>query len=172
MDFPKAVTDIANGCAAKHGADCEAATTCAINKVRKLKEYPELVETLVRHAIQNLVYAARHRANVVMRSGAGKYGAAAKVKAHESESLRRVAASMYSYAIAGTVLGNLTGKELPAIAAAEQAIAAGHDFNSQLCLRLAQVVPEDKSVREVVSERKLKSLFKELGGIGANVAAA
>ena len=171
MEFPKAVTDIATGCAAKHGADCEAATNCAVSKIKKLPEYPDLVETLVRHAVQNLVYAARHYSNTVMRKASGGYGGAAKVKAHESESLSAVARSCYSYAIAGTMLGNLTGKELPAIAASEAAIASGHDFNARLCQRLSTIVPEDKAVRECVSERKLRAMFKSLGGKETSAAA-
>lgn len=171
MDFPQHVTDITKECAAKHGMDAKEATKCAIGKIRKLPDYGDLVEMLIEHAVLELVYDARHRSNIAMRAAAGQYGTPAKVQSSQSSAIQRVAESLYLYAIGGTVLGNITGEQLPQLAATEAAIAEGHEFNARLCLRLSKLVPKNKVVRDCVSERRLRNIFKELGAGGDSAAA-
>lgn len=164
MNFPADCITIADKAITKHGDDITAAINLAETQIRKMKEFPELVDSLVRGAVQELVYQRRHVANTAARKAAGAYGQAAKVVTGASEAVQEVARSLYGYYIAGRTLGSVLGSELEEIADSETAVAAGHSFNARLCRKLAQIVPVDKTVREAVSERKLKALFADVGG--------
>jgi hypothetical protein len=153
--------DLAREAALSNPESIETAVDAALSAAQELPEFPEFTEALVRRAVRGMVEEARHSANVEMRSRAGGYGGPAKVVVGEATA--RVMRSLYLYAIGGKTLGQLTGKELAATAESEQARADGHLFNVRLCSRLAEIVPEEKSVEEAVSERKLKTIWKELG---------
>lgn len=160
MEIPENVLRIVEEMAAKYPADIPKAIERAEKDIRSLPEFDELVSMLVRNTVQELVYDARHRANTRMRREAGDYGGQAKVVSGNSACLGRVCVSVYSYHIAGTKLGLVKGADLEAIAESERAIASGHLFNVRLCSKLKGLVPADKCVQEVVSEKKLRALFK------------
>ena len=162
MEMPKEVLDLAAEIAVKYGADIEKATDALDRAIRKLPEFEDLTENLLRMAEQELIYDARHQANIRTRLENGGYGGPAKVVSGDSEAVKRVAQSVYAYAIAGTMLGMVLGDQLPDIAASEAARAEGHAFNARLCERLAGMVPKGKRVREVVSEKRLQSIFREV----------
>lgn len=161
MEFPQNVLRVVEKAVEKHPTDIEAAVTQAERAVRKLDEFSELVDTLVRHAIQELVYDCRHHMNVATKNQNGEYDNPAKVTSAASSAVQRAADSVYLFKIAGTILGDLTGKELPVVAANETAVASGHAFNAWICNKLSPLVPEDKRVRDAVSEKKLRSIFQQ-----------
>lgn len=163
MDIPENVLRIVEEAAGKHPADIPKAVERAEKGIRGLAEFDELVSMLVRNTVQELVYDARHRANTRMRREAGDYGGPAKVVSGDSASLGRVCESVYSYRIAGTVLGLVKGADLQAIAEGERSVASGHLFNVRLCLKLQELVPADKRVQDAVTEKRLRGLFKGCG---------
>ncbi len=128
-----------------------------IARAKRETVFGQWSDDLIRKGVANLVYGVRHERNVVMRQQNGDYGTAAKVTAGEATA--RVVRSVYQYMIAGKSLGSVTGEELPDIADAESARAGGHEFNARLCRQLAKSVKGEKTVRECVSETKLKRIF-------------
>ena len=161
MEFPESVLEICNAAAAKF-PDVRQGVKWANREVRKLPDYDEFIDRLVFGAVEGGVYDSRHKLNTAMRFAAGGYGGPAKVVSGGCEAVNRIAVAVYSCRIAGTMLGLLTGKQLPAIAETESAMASGYEFNAALCRRLAKVVPEDKQVRDAVSEKKLRAIFQEI----------
>jgi len=161
MDFPKNVVSIIEQANANNPNDIVTAVNDAVARVKRLPEYPDLVDKLVHNSIQELLYDARHRINVQIKRDSGYYGGPAKVS-HYSESINRVCASVYAYQIARRQLGKIQGNELNGIAANEDRMADGHKFNADLCRWLAELVPADKLVEQAVSERKLKAKFRKL----------
>lgn len=162
MKYPKKVIDVANKMAEKYPSDISKATEEAEKKIRKLPEFNELVDILIRNAVQDLVYDARHRSNVQVRRENGKYGTGAKVVSGRSTSVNRAAKSVYNFHIAGTVLGAIRGDQLISIAVSEEETAEGYLFNARLCRRLSGIVPKDKTVKDAVTERRLRSIFNEV----------
>ena len=160
MDFPKVVLEIVHEEAVKYGDDITQAVTVVMRRVRKLPEFPEIMELNFQRAMKELVHTDRHQSNVYAKREAGCYGKPSKVNVGTSAAVNRVADSIYSYCIAGTTLGLLMGKQLAEIADSENAIADGHLFNVRLCRKLLRVVPEDKSVQEVVGANKLRAIFR------------
>lgn len=163
MEFPSSVTAIINSAAAKYPSDINRAVTIAERLIRRLPEFDELVSMLVRDSILGKIHDARHCANIRMKRDAGAYGGPAKVVSGLSDAVNRVAESVYyNFAIDGKALGNIMGDELKRIAGDERAKSDGHMFNYRLCQRLAAMVPEGKRVRDAVTEKKLKSIFRDL----------
>lgn len=160
--IPQEVHDIARQCAEKHKQDVRAAIDAAYDKVRNLDDFDEFVQSLVYGAISDLVYDCRHQSARAMKINAGAYGGAAKVTAGSSGSVQRTYDSLYNYRIAGTVLGCLYGRDLADIAKSEAEKASGHRFNAGLCAKLATMVPDDKRVHDVVSEKTLGNLFRNM----------
>lgn len=162
MKFPEEVLCVCRAASERHPEDVSAAVDEAVARLKRLASYPDLVETLVRQAVQDLVYEARHVKNVRTRRENGGYGGPPKVTVGGNAEIGRVYEDVFAYRIAGTTLGSLTGAELPAVASKEREIAGGHLFNAALCERLARSVPVERTVREVVSEKRLRALFREL----------
>jgi hypothetical protein len=162
MDYPESVLEAVHEAASEHGDDLEQAVECAVGKVRALPDFNGLVDQFVKTAVQELLYRDRHQTNVAIRRQGGQYGVAAKVSPAGSAAVRRVFQSYFDYCVGGKQLGQVLGEELAGLAAGERERAAGHQFNARLLERLQAVVPEGKRVRDVVSNRKLGSLFKEV----------
>jgi hypothetical protein len=161
MFFPESVIVIAKDAAKKFPSNIEGAVDLAEKQIRKLPDFEEMVDQLVRNTIQDLIYDLRHRSNTKTKNDAGYYTAEQKVS-KTSEITDTIYNSVYSYCIGGTVLGEILGADLPTIADNERQIAAGHDFNASLCSKLSTLVPEDKKVREALPEQKLKKIFNSI----------
>ena len=138
----------------------EVAVDNVIRKGSRRQAWQDWTADLIRKGVLQLVHDRRHCLNVTMRNANGEYGGPAKVTIGKATS--RIMAGVYSYLIAGKTLGMVTGDELPDIAASEAARADGHQFNARLCLKLARLVKGDKTVKECVSEVKLKALFEKI----------
>ncbi len=160
VNVPKNVQKVVEECAAKYPSDIEKATEEAERRIVKLPEYRQLVKSLVRKAIQEMIYDARHVTNVRIKRETSRYGGTSKITVGDSASVLEIQESVYNYQIAGTVLGSLLGRDLPAITDSERAIGNGHLVNSTLCSYLSTVVPSDKQVREAVTEKRLRNLFR------------
>lgn len=160
MNYPDKVLQITAKMAAEYGDDIPAAVAAAVRTVRGLPGYRSMVDTLVQQCIKELIYQARHNANVAARREEGYYGQPGKVSG-VTTTTEEVHRSLYCYYIGGTMLGLVTGSELPVLAAKEELTASGHLFNARLCRKLATLVPDDKRVQDVVSEKKLRTLFRQ-----------
>lgn len=143
-------------------SNIENATAEALRGVKRLSSYDELVDTLVEHAVQDLVHDARHEVNRIIRQLSGAYSSKPKTLVGDSPAVMRAEVSVYHYRIAGTSLGEVLGKELLDIAAHEENRANGHIFNTRLCRRLAEIVPNNKKVKNAVKEKQLKMFFSEM----------
>lgn len=155
----KNAIEAATAAATSYPNDVNAATTAALARIKKLPNYAEVVEELLRDAVQELIYDIRHRKNVQLKKQEAAYGGPSKVPSR-SPAVRRVHQSLYEYHIAGRTLGDIRGAELETIADHESKTADGHRWNAWLCRELARTVPDDKTVRESVSKKKLQALFK------------
>jgi hypothetical protein len=163
VEYPKEVLAIVKAAAENHVTSIDAAVDASEKSIRKLPNFAVLVQVLVHRAIRDLVQDARHRLVREIKNAAGEYDAEAKVVVGTSGAVLEV--GMYSLLrmpIAGTVLGELLGEELPDVADAEQSRANGLLLNARLCRRLSKIVPKKKTVKEAVKESKLNAIFKEV----------
>ena len=173
MEYTVSVLEAVKKAVKKYPNDVAKSIELAIKNVRKLSEYKALVNNLVDGAIQDIVYDTRHQENKQIKSAAGLYGAPAKIVIGNSKAVQESARSVYDMFINGTTLGVVLGVDLETIAFNEQNIADGYSFNAAVCRRLSGMVPADKMVKEAVSEKKLRAIFKavhtsiDTGGVGA-----
>lgn len=147
-----------------HPDDVDAAVDASLPKLARLPEWEEYKKQLVRSAVSDLIHVYRHRENVEQRKGTGVYGGAAKVTRGRASAAIAREKSLYDYFIGGKHLGSVTGEELGAIAEVESAKAATHNFHVRLCSALSRIVPKEKTVREVVTERRLKTIWESAIG--------
>lgn len=163
MALPESVLRIVRKAAEDHPGDIERAVSQAVQEVRKLKDYQNFVDNLVRHCIKEQVHEARHKANVRIKHNAKHYQRTYRTSPSSGAAVEGVYRSVYEFRIAGTTLGELRGSDLRGIAENERALAGGHQFRARLCEWLIErKVPDDKKVREVVSEKELVKVFKGL----------
>jgi hypothetical protein len=165
--FPDSILQIAKEAAQRHGDDVGSAVDEALGLIKATPEYESIIDKMVRVAVADMVYKARHDSNKIIKKKAGEYGTEQKVKSGSTKAIQESYGSVYNYYLGGRTLGNLMGSDLDKIAKAEEAVAEGHMFNVRLCRRLSALVPKDKLVREVVGEKKLRVLFQELGNESA-----
>ena len=160
IEFPESVEHAIASAVAKYPNDIDKARKHAEAAIRKLPEFKSLVDQFISKAIQEMVYDCRHTENVRTKRQAGYYGQRAKLKV--GESVRRAYQSTYDYYIAGRTLGEIKGAELADIASSESEKANGHRFNSMLCTTLKSMVPADKRVKDVMPEKKLRTIFQRV----------
>jgi hypothetical protein len=161
QNVEQACTSLCVTAANKFPDDIDDAVDWAYVRVQKLSDYEELCKLLVQRALRSIIADARHSANTKMRRAAGDFGKPAKIASAASPAVNTVAASCYSYFIAGKTLGKVMGKELLGIAETEQERADGCLFNVRLARALNKIVPPDKRVEEAVSEKKLTAIFRK-----------
>lgn len=170
--YPEWFVELVAGVVAEHSSDIEAAVAAAMCAIRRASEdaYGALVAQLMEQAVREAVYDARHAANVRMKRDAGYYVNSAKAPPQGSKGVADAYRSVYSYHIAGTVLGELLGKDLPAVAQSEMAKADGHRFNSRLAAWLQGHVKPEQKVREAFPDRRGEmKLWREFNRIHQEV---
>lgn len=165
MDTPKALLDLCREHAAKNPDEIERAVKSALAEWQESDERTqEWIDGLERFAIREIVYRFRHSMNVDIRKQRGDFGKPADVTLGTGAANRVAQYVLDQYSIDGRSLGGILGSELAALAKAESERANGHVFNATLCRKLAAIVPEDKTVREAVSNAKALALLRELQG--------
>lgn len=146
--------------AVKRG-DIEKAIDWAVGAVKKAEDWPPTEQLLVRSFIQAKIEDSRHHVNVAHRRAAGVYGGPAKVvPGAEVASVMR--GLLDTYFLAGRCLGDIRGEDLGGLADSCSELAAGHQFNAELCRRLAERVPANKAVRQVLTNRQVKAIFESI----------
>jgi hypothetical protein len=160
VNLPESVIAIVREATSKNPSDVDAATTAAEAKIRELPEFDDLVCQFIRTAIKELIYDERHRTTKAVKYLAGLYGKPAKTPSKDSERVQKAYSSVWSFYIGGTVLGAVLGRELHVLARKEEKIAKGHTLNQRICLNLATLVPLDKRVGQVISDKKLNEIIE------------
>jgi len=159
-DYPPKIVKAARDARDAHPDDIPAAVAEAEAAIRKMPEFASLVEKLITHSIRELVYSARHEWNENFKKDNGFYSTN---KSRPIEGcVNEAYASVYLYKVGGSILGKLTGEDALRIATSELTIANGHLFNHRLLSFLGGVVPAEKRVEEVLSEKKLKKEFDRI----------
>lgn len=164
MELPESIVDAVKKGTNRYPDNVKKATDHANMLCQKLPEFTEWIEDLAWCALQDQVYEVRHTMNRAKREELGCYGGPAKVVSGSGKGVDRAARSVYLYHIAGKTLGNLFGEDLLNLSKTQMETSKGYVFNSRLLAKLHKMVPKTKQVREVVSEKKLKALFQEVGG--------
>jgi len=162
VQFPKEVLGIVRKANLNHPSYPTEATAEALKGVKRLSSFEELVDTLIEHAVHDLVCDDRHSINTSIKRQSGVYYQTPKTVVGNSDAVMRAAFSVYSYRIAGTSLGEVLGKDLIDIAVNQDNKADGHVFNSMLMRRLSSIVPDKQKVKNAITQKKLKALFAEL----------
>ena len=161
--MPANVMAICKTSTEKYGDDVARATEQALAAIKKLPEFPDLVEGLLSDAVQGVIYDVRHRLNVTAKRGAGLYGPPPKVLYGSSKEEAAVHRSLYNLYIGGMRLGWLKGGQLAPLADSEEAEGNGKLVNAKLLRALDKLVPEGVEVRAAVSEKKLNAIARQIG---------
>jgi len=172
MKFPEEMIKIVKDANANNPSKPEDATAAALLGITRMSSYDDLVVMLVEQAVKNLIFDERHLINVRIKYQAGAYNTKTKTVVGDSSAVMRAEISAYLYNVAGTSLGEVLGKDLLDIADIEDNRAEGHVFNSRLLRRLSDVVPDDKKVKNAITDKKLKALFSELQAVPGRKQAA
>jgi hypothetical protein len=174
MKHPESILEAARQADAAHPTSIPDAVEACLATVEQSPDFEEWCRGLVRGTCQELVYDARHRANLAMRKArrAESYSPGDGIQAPTGpgRTRRRVNAftasaeiyrKYYEKRIWGTTLGKLRGDQLEAAALAEEARANGHAVNATICRRLRRLVPDDHTVEEVVKPEDIVRVFAE-----------
>lgn len=170
MNFPKGhegVQALIKKCAEDNLSSCETAATQAVKKIKKMTAYEQLIDHMFYQAVLEMVYDFRHQMNSQLKKQRNGYVNTEKVSSASSKIANKaVERSIFTFLIAGKPLGEILGGELLGIADAEEARGRGCFFNAKLCRMLGPLVPDNKKVKDVVSEKKAKEVFDKLNTAG------
>jgi hypothetical protein len=156
--WPSFALQLAKESISKHG-DVQDAIGAFRSALREHDEFPSLVEVLFGVATAELIYEQRHSINIATKRANGDYGKPGKTIVGESKTIQ----SMYErFFFGGQCLGDILGERLSGLAESEEAQAHGHGLNAALLNRLSKIVPEDKTVRQAVTEKKLRQLWNQV----------
>ena len=164
-DFPDWLIEITDRASDNHPDDIPAATDQAFREAKRHPEFETVIEGLMRESIRDLINDARHKVNCLIKRQTGYFDKIKPKVTGVSEAVLEVNRSVYDYRINGKTLGNVMGCELDAIINNESAMMQGHQFKFELARWLKPHVPDDKSVRESVPERKLRANFRRIHAI-------
>ncbi len=148
----------------EHATPAEA-IPAAIEAVRALPCFKQLVNALVDNCIQTLVYACRHQSTTRAKREAGEYGGPAKVNPFTSEDVQEVYSFYDSFHINKTTLRNVRMCDLPNIIDTELGWENGHRKNREFATWLwskAKGPTDERTVPDVVPEAKAKAAWKRL----------
>ncbi len=157
MHWPTWVKSAVSAAVDKSPSNPLAAAENALRQMRENRGFPVLVEDFLLSSVLNLVHQERHHKN-----GDLKEETNGREPVKRGEATEEVYRDIYAYHVAGKILGDVQGAELEPLAQAEEAVAAGHQFKADLLRELSTMVGPEQTVREAVSERKLRALFKRL----------
>jgi hypothetical protein len=178
MNFHESIRAILARLKERYGADIEAGKAEAVRRVRACPAFAGEREKLIDYAITRLYYEQRHLDNRGVEGGLPASGeetpaaprrghAAARVVVANSPECQRVAASaaasIYSLQIGSTMLGELTGEQLPALSEQFTRIRGGYQVKEGLLRWLVrQRVPAGVKVRDHVPEGHLAAAYRRL----------
>jgi hypothetical protein len=167
VSFPEpvheTVHDIINEVVTQFPNDIPGAIKAAEQRLRALPEFDDLVATLITSAVQDLIYQRRGAVNVRLRCAAGEFDTKPRTRLQDSPDTLIVWDNVYGYYIAGRTLGEVRGEDLEAIEEGERNVSKGHEFNAELCRWLRQQgVAGEQRVKDVVSEKKLRTAFRRI----------
>lgn len=168
MEFPQEVYDIANAASRKHRDNAQRAKEVGWAKFQKMPDAEDIVWGLAQRGFEELVERCRSNDNRNVRglSGTGipaDQDGKAKVIVLQSEAGNEIMGQWYSFSVAGTMLGDLTGETLPSALDHEASLERGHGFRRKLLERIHQYgVPKAKRVRDVLTEKQIDRIAKEL----------
>lgn len=164
--IPQSIWDLIKRVCKQYPSDSEKAANEAERRLKRLKDYPIYAEIMARRAIRDLVFDQWHTSNRKIKKDAKEWpGQDPKVVIGKSKAVQRVAAEVWNFHIAGTLLGKIVCNELPDIGDRELKIAGGYSFRGHLCHRLYKMVPKNKrdlTVSQAISEKKVHKVFEEL----------
>ncbi len=167
MDYPKEVLDIAREAVARHPDDIEKSVDVAWDAIAGLDDYETYYDVFIRKAVAELIHQARHMNNRVIRNGGTPKRVPdnmQKVRMWESKSITEVYQGVYTYALNGRMLAQMTGEDLLTAKAREMELRDGHDFNVRLCTELLKKVKATQTVEAVYKASDLERIFKRLRG--------
>lgn len=164
VDAPEELMELIKKAVAAHPDDVDDALEALLKTWARCPARKTWAEELEIRALRHMIHDLRHHQMVSMRRQYGAYGGEAKVSLSTGAAARVAEALLLdSYSIRGNTIGNILGDELDDLADAEHEQAEGSLFNERLCRKLKALVPAGKAVREVVSEKKLRKIFSDLG---------
>ena len=136
-------------------------------EVQALPEFPDLQRTLIRNALRQVLHQVRNQSNQATRKANSLISQTTasdpKVIVLNSRTVKQISKNIAdSYFLGGKRLGDLYLQDLEMVAVKEQASAEGHRFNVSLCEQLMTMVGDNGTVRDYVSEKELRKLFRNL----------
>lgn len=153
--------------AAKYDDDINKAVKYAEKKIRNLDTFEEDQRSLVTSGIRDLVHDARHKYNRIVKTETRQNkpkGRPNQVNVLGSKDVIDIGNKWMRYCVGRRTLGDLLGKELPALANSERELSNGHQFNANLLETLIPLVKDDKKVSECITPKKLESIVNRLMG--------
>ncbi len=167
MAVSEAVRGAVSAAVRANMGDVTEAKKAALVAVRALDEYETFVGELVEAAVGGMVHDLRHNLNASlaaqMRAGNPAQAVpGAKVNMLASAAVGQVYKSVYTHAIAGRTLGDLTADDLTKLRDDEANRAKGHQFNADLCDWCLKRVKDGQTVKEAIPEKDLERAYKRL----------
>ncbi len=165
-NVPKEIRDAVQAAIDANPGDIDQEIADAQRRVRKLRNFRTFVDNLVSYAVKKMVWDLRHQMTRGTKAAAKQWDAAqAKKRPNDPpENLDKIFMGVFVRTkIGGHDLGDILGKDIPALVAAEKMLANGHLLNAELLEWCeGQGVTGDVRVSDVITERKMWTKIQQL----------
>lgn len=159
--FPDTVYEAVRSVIAENPSDIELQKSQAMQAIRDLAEFDEIVDILLVAAVNDLIYDTRRNISRQTKNGCS-------TTKRSSDANLKVMASIYDTIFIGSkCIGDLRGSELLDLQQHEFNLVRGHQLNANILEYLIKKrVPHDKMVREVVTEKDLTKAIARIKQTG------
>lgn len=162
MSLPKGFSEAARTAALAHPTSVKDAAIALGDALKSIEGYDAWLTDLLRRELLELVYKARHSQNVQLRKAAGDYATTSTVATAEASSRAFSLSYLDTYFIAGRVLGDIRGDELPTLIHHQREAAGGYLLNARLLETLQRRVAGEARVRDRVSDAEVAKIITGL----------
>lgn len=159
--IPDSIRDVIN-----QSVDAEPNAQLCVEKafvaVQALPDYPLWVGSLVKNAVQEMVFSRRHTLNVRIKNSAAQFTKSYNTNldgksAVEEVKIKGILDSMY---FGGRLFGDLRGEEIDPLAQSMLESAKGATFKAKLLLAARKLVPDGFTVREKITAKKADAIHR------------
>ena len=165
MKFPEQVNQVVKESVSEN-LDCiEDAVDAAEKAIKKLPDFRDMIPSLVRHAIENLVCDARYNHNLVIKSDVMKNPGLPKVIVGNSRTLSDIGKSVYDTCVAGMSLRSVTvgmlGDIIKNLDSQIDGLSSSRAFYAW-CEKKTKGMPADKPLPTVIPEEDLRKALAKI----------
>ena len=158
--FRDEILSLAVSAISRHPNDIDAAHHELFEKIKSHPDFQKEIDKIAMSYAKDAIWKQRKRINRGLLASTKRGDSPAKVIVFDSKAVRQVCKTIYDKYVDGRRLGDIYGRELPELIRNQRLQSIGHANNATLFAKLVKHVPENKTVEESISSKRLTEIYR------------